>query len=188
MAMEPRNYDVTLSPQQPINQLVAVDGIVRFLGTSELKVGPTGVVTFPKNHQKVLIEGNEGHLVLLPRNSNEVAYWQMCTFKAYNQKLENAKKNPVLTPKQKKFVVDTLTGSAIHIELDSQGRFTLAKNFIDEKLNESREIVLESADSCEGTHSHIKIWAKKDHVAELDNRRKLAEEEMKGVMAGVLDN
>src|SRR5436190_17768831 len=101
---------------------------VRFFGTFSAKVATTNQVTLPKAFKKAVEDGDEGHLVLLPNNSE--AYWQLFTLSVFNQKLEDITNNPKAKDKNlAKEVARNLAKKAIPVETDSQGRFVLSREF-----------------------------------------------------------
>jgi len=160
-----------------------------FIGTSHVKIGAsTNVVTLPKGLLKLIdnaqkrIQEKQLDLVLVSRKDADC--WQLFTLQGYKYLMEFTKVNPEFTPAQRKFAEKRLAATARHIDLDSQGRFSM-KEFLDEKFGEDKEkdkeIVLQ------GAGSHVKVWSKKDferaQIAEAD----LEQTEMKGVMKAVLD-
>lgn len=162
----------------------------RFIGTSHVKAGTTtNVVTFPKSLLKLIVNADqklqekELDFVLISQPKKDAAYWQLFTLQAYNYLVEYTRVNPKFTEEQRKYAEKKLAANARHIELDSQGRFSMPKEFIDEKFGEDKEkdIVLE------GAFGYIKVWAKKDHDAVRKAEEQLEETTMKGVMKNVLD-
>jgi len=99
---------------------------VRFFGTFSAKVSTgTSQVTLPKQFKKAVEEGDEGHLMLLPRPG--IAYWQLYTKKALNQLIEDTKVNSKYPEKSRKLAADTMAKTSIPVEYDTQGRFVVGE-------------------------------------------------------------
>lgn len=149
---------------------------VRFIGTFFPKVASgTSQVVLPKALKKAVDEGDEGHLILVPRHDKH--YWQVMTEQVFNKLVEDTKNNPNAPEKSRKSAAGKLASSAFHVELDTQNRFSLPKGFTD-KLVESNDLVFESV------HTYVKLWAKTDY----DRENAQQETEYKAVMNDALDN
>lgn len=159
------------------------DCVARFWSRFELKVGNTNVVTFPKKFQEAMESSGEKKLVLVPIKPNVLPYWRLYTFKAFDDLVQRTKNNPAVEEKSRKIAWTKLVSNAIHFELDSQGRFTLDRSYIDEKLKhaEIKSIVMEGQESC------INIWAKSDYDAEIARQEELENASMNDVMKTVFD-
>ena len=155
---------------------------VRFFGTYPGKVAPgTNQVTLPKMFKKAVEEGDEGHLMLLPRPGLE--FWQLFTKKALNQLIEDTRTNPKYQEKNVgKIAANSIAKSALPVEYDTQGRFVV-KEFGSKLKNESNDVMFESG------HTHIKLWALADYTAEQAKLKAVEEsEEMQKALSDVLDN
>ncbi len=156
---------------------------VRYFGTypGKLSTG-TNQVTLPKMFKKAVEEGDEGHLMLLPRPG--VAFWQLYTKKALNQLIEDTKVNPKFQEKNiGKTMASTIAKTAIPVEYDTQGRFVVGKEFAAKLKGENNDVIFESG------HTHIKLWTANDYNAEQAKLKALEESaEMQQAMADVLDN
>jgi DNA-binding transcriptional regulator/RsmH inhibitor MraZ len=155
---------------------------VRFFGTypGKLSTG-TNQVTLPKMFKKAVEEGDEGHLMLLPRPG--LAFWQLYTKKALNQLIEDTRVNPKYQEKNVgKIAANTMAKTAIPIEYDTQGRFVV-KEFAAKLKGEANDVMFESG------HTHIKLWALNDYNAEQAKLKDVEEsEEMQKAMSDVLDS
>src|SRR5947207_13985387 len=93
---------------------------VRFFGTFPAKVASTNQVTLPKAFKKAVEEGEEGHLMVLPRK--DAPYWQLFTLKAFNELVESTKISPEFKDKSlAKTFAQRLAKSAMPVECDGQG-------------------------------------------------------------------
>lgn len=157
------------------------DCVARFWSKFDLKVGTTNVVTFPKKFQEAMENSGEKKLVLVPIDPEELPYWRLYTFKAFDELVQRIKNNLEMEEESRSYAWQKLVSDAIHFDLDSQGRFSLDKTFIDEKLKhvEVKSIVMEGKESC------INIWAKSDYDAELARLETLKKTSMKNVMKSV---
>src|ERR1043165_3722315 len=133
---------------------------VRFFGTFQAKVAAgTNQLTLPKMLKKAVEEGDEGHLMLVPREDQR--YWQLFTRRSFNQILEDTKSDPKAQEKGRgKKLARKLASTALPIETDTQGRFVISREFTAKLGGESNDVVFESA------HTHVRLWTQKDFNAE----------------------
>ena len=156
---------------------------VRFFGsfTAKLATG-TNQVTLPKAFKKAVEDGDEGHLMLLPRPGKD--YWQLYTKKALNKLIEDTKNNPKLQEKNiGKALAHTMVKTAMPVEYDTQGRFVVGKEFAAKLKGEGNEVTFVSV------HEYINLWTSADYNAEQEKLKELEQsEEMMKAMSDVLDS
>ncbi len=154
---------------------------VRFFGTFPAKIATgTSQVTLPKAFKKSVEEGDEGQLMLVPRDGE--VYWQLFTKKVFNQIIENTKGDPKFKEKNMgKVLALKLSKSAIPVEYDTQGRFVV-KEFAGKLGGENNDVMFEAA------HTYVRLWTLNDYNAEQARVKALEQsDEMKQAMSDVLD-
>jgi DNA-binding transcriptional regulator/RsmH inhibitor MraZ len=125
---------------------------VRFFGKYFLKVAAsTNQVTLPKQLKKAAEKGGEVHLVLFGYKKEK--FWRMMTEKAFLQLVEDTANDT--SRSNAKTAAGKLASMAQSVDLDTQNRFSLPKEFT-EKLVETNEIVFEAMNTM------VRLWPKPD--------------------------
>lgn len=136
---------------------------VRFVGKSSARVAATtNQVTLPKAFKNAVEAGDEGILMLVPRN--DVKYWQLYTEKAFLQIVEDTRNDPNLQENNVGYeLADELAESAMRVEWDTQGRFVLSKEFTAKLGAEKNEVLFT------GNITHLRLWTEADYNEEQKN-------------------
>jgi len=125
-----------------------------FQGTAYHKVSARHQVALPRHLLKTIVQAQEGQLLLM-RWNNE-GYLRMYTQKQMDKMIESILQREGLTNEDKADLTRSLSGSAVPIDPDSQGRFVLPSQWVEE-LGLRDEIAF-----C-GFHKRIEIWPAEAH-------------------------
>jgi MraZ protein len=149
-----------------------------FFGTFFHKVSAkTNQVAMPKQFLRAVNNSCEGQLLLVRWNSEN--YLRLYTQEKMDQRIEKIQARPDLTQQQVVELTRDLAGSAIPIEPDSQGRFVLPAEWVDQ-LGLQEEIAF-----C-GAHKRIEIWPAKAR-REKDRKESERSVEAKAKVTEILD-
>jgi DNA-binding transcriptional regulator/RsmH inhibitor MraZ len=155
---------------------------VRFFGTHTAKLATgTNQVTLPKAIKKAVEEGDEGHLMLFPRAGKP--YWQLYTKKAFNQLVEDTKKDARFQENNfGKNLAHAMVAKAVAVEYDTQGRFVVGKEFAAKLKGESNEVTFVAV------HEYVNLWTTAEYTAEQEKQKPVEmSDEMLKAMEAILD-
>jgi MraZ protein len=124
-----------------------------FFGTFYHKVSAkTNQVAMPKLFLKSILNSGEGQPLLVRWNNEN--YLRLYTQQKMDERIEKIQARTDLTPREIVELTRDVAGSAIPIEPDSQGRFVLPSDWV-EQLGLQEEIAF-----C-GAHKRVEIWPAK---------------------------
>jgi DNA-binding transcriptional regulator/RsmH inhibitor MraZ len=149
-----------------------------FFGTAYHKVSAkTNQVAMPKHFLKAINNSGEGQLLLVRWNSE--SYLRLYTQQKMDERIEKIQARTDLTQQEIVELTRDVSGSAIPIEPDSQGRFVLPSEWVEE-LGLHEEVAF-----C-GAHKRIEIWPAKAR-REIDRKQSDRIKEAKAKVTEILD-
>jgi MraZ protein len=149
-----------------------------FFGTFYHKVSAkTNQVAMPKLFLKAISNSGEGQPLLVWWNGEN--FLRLYTQEKMDQRIEKIQARTDLSQQQIVELTRNLSGSAIPIEPDSQGRFVLPAEWVD-KLGLQEEIAF-----C-GAHKRVEIWPAKAR-REIDRKESERNAEARAKVTEILD-
>ncbi|MCZ7647945.1 MAG: hypothetical protein M5U26_22250 [Planctomycetota bacterium] len=128
-----------------------------FFGTAFHKVSGRNQVAIPRHLMKVILEADEGQILLV--RWNEEGFLRMYTQTQLDQILDGIRRREDLTEEVRAALIAHLSGHAEPVEPDKQGRIVLPPHWVDQ-LGLREEVAF-----C-GAFNRIEVWpaeARRDH-------------------------